>query len=352
MDDSALDSSFDTAFQKLVDSGYARKNDREAWNQRYQAWKNQAKDGVYNIDMQGNNVGSVTYTGGQLSNENAGLNKKGESAKSNFIGRLIGGVDDGDKQMSLLNGLLSESIGKGALNKFAEDKVKLEQDEKKKKDEKLASNKEFVNKYKLYNDVGTSLYGNEGDSNWRLSEYWKEKNGQTGKYSQALNNLFSHVTDSRYDDEEMQKLFKESTGKDISELRGYLKDFGYVNDGSFQKNFDFKKTYDLRNKFDILASHQPYLDREAYEKAKTAAAQAASGAIVGGNGTTPSSTEDTSEETPFSGVRDKRLYRDGKKYTGVNIGDLNDEFSWEDPLTGFYVDGAKATSKADFEKHL
>ena len=84
--------------------------------------------------MQGNNVGSLNYSGSKLNNENAGINKKGRSAKSNLIGRLIGGVDDKDKQMALINGLLSEDIGRNALTKFAGDKLKLEQDEKKAKE--------------------------------------------------------------------------------------------------------------------------------------------------------------------------------------------------------------------------
>lgn len=349
-DDDALDADFDSAFKSLVSNGYAKNNDRDKWNERYQQWKNQAKSGTYQIDMQNDSLGSMKYLG-EASNADKGITQSGESAKSNMIGRVFGGVDDADKQMSLLNSALGVSIGRKAGIKFNADNDKIKQDEEKAKLDKTKSDSDFVNKWEELRDIGVALYGKQGDSAWRQKEYWSGKSGQTQLFAKGLDKGLSYLMDNKFDDKEIKESFKNKYGIDIDEARKEIQSVGYKPDGSFINSFNFDRTYNLRNKLQLLSGNSIYTNRKTYTDAIAAAKGDASATATDPVPATAPVKQTTPASYQFD--KNKRLLYGNQAYTGVYVNDdSNDgEYAYQSKATGHYLEGKKV-DKNVFEQFL
>jgi hypothetical protein len=375
LDDNKLDSAFNDGFNQLVQSGYAKVNDRNEWNQRYQVWKQQAKDGQYNIDMQGNELGGLTHTGGAapIGNADLGEDKKGNAAKSNFLGRVFGGVDDGDKQMALLNSVLGKNIGVMAQNKFQSDQDTANKAATAAATQKTQDMNDFVGKYNSYANPATALYGRDGEGDagatWAGKQFWGAKTGQTNQLISKLGEFGTYLNDPRFNDPEYQKQFKAATKMDINDARSAFTKYGY-NNGAFGKDANINTVTGVLGGLGLHRAYEPFLDKNVYNASLTPVTPGAPGtpgvAGTGTPGATPTASalkkdgnlfvdsngihyNDALGKIPTSGSFNGVLYDKGKLANGIFGGDVNNPDTYED--SKYYLNG-RVSNKAAYEGDL
>ncbi len=390
LDDNKLDSAFNDGFNQLVQSGYAKANDRNEWNQRYQTWKQQAGNGTYNIDMQGNALGGLSYNGkSPVAAGDLGIDKNGKPATSNFLGRVFGGVDDPDKQMSLLNSVLGQHIGGLAQAKFQGDQTTAD---KAKLDATNQANKDrgdFLSKYSTFTNPATALYGKDGEGDagaaWAGKQFWSQKAGQSNQLLGALGKFGSYVFDPKFDNPEYQKAFKEQYKTDINDVRGAFTKYGY-NNGAFPLDATHTNGNNIGGFLGEIGLHRPYqnfLDRNSYNESikppvapggggggGTPGAPGAPGGAPGAPGApgTPGSVpalkkkadnfyvdptgvhySDPLGKTLFTGVGpDKLNYKRGVTANGIDV-DLENPDVYE---SGRYLVNGQSVERDSYENYL
>lgn len=381
LDDNKLDSAFNDGFNQLVSSGYAKANDRNEWNQRYQTWKQQAGNGTYNIDMQGNALGALSHTGGTspIDPQNLGVGKDGKAAKSNFLGRVFGGVDDPDKQMTLLNSVLGQHIGNLAQTKFQGDQAAVDKAKSDSNTQAAKDRTDFISKYSTYANPATALYGRDGEGSegatWAGKQFWSQKSGQSNQLLASLGKFGSYVFDSKFNDPEYQKAFKEANkGLDINDVRSAFTKYGY-NNGAFPIDAIHTNGQNIGNFLGDLGLHrvyQPFLDKKYYQESikSTQAAPGKPGASGTGDPNLPVKPgvnalklkdnnlyvdsngvhySDALGKVPVTGVFNHLAYTNGKLSNELYIPNLNEPESYEN---GRYLLNGIKTDKASYEAYL
>jgi len=357
-------------FEEMKAKGVAREKDRDAYNKTFQQYTSQAKNGVYDINSSDGKYLNSKYTGLDAS---LGVDENGDTARKTGIGKLISPhQNDEDQRMSMLNTFVGDRLVKQYDTDGATAKLKATEAENKLKATADKDKSDFLGKFGNYKSGSTAMYGEiDGkDTAFTQRDYWEtlKREGRAGKLNAGLSGLASYAFDTKFDDLEYQKAFKDkNAGYDIGKVRETLTKYGYAN-GKFTKPLDVNTVSTALDDLELRSSWDSYINKPKVDAGTGTGAGGTGDGTSGTTGATGPLTQkgkfwtdgtttftDKDGKSPLAGLNDGLLWKNGRLMRGMNMpgmqGEGASEFFNEDPNAGYIWDG-KQHSQADYEKFI